>query len=125
METKEPGPGGVHLPTPNLARGTAKWEQRRDRNAAELAVLRETQTKPTSVTALRRALAKYSDERQELMGVVVEIAGKLDHLHTDLLALHEHAGIWRESCGTPQPRAARPAAAPRRKHTPQARRRRR
>ncbi len=125
METKEPGRGSVHVPTPDLARGTAKWEQRRDRNAAELAVLRETASKPTSVTALRRALATFTDQRQELLGVLRDLAGNLDHLHADLVAALGVLGIWREGCGVPRPAPAARAPRQQRKHTPEARRRRR
>jgi len=125
METREPPPGMERATVPTAEQAAKKWERRRDHTPAETGVLRETATRPTSVTALRRALAQVHDGRRETQSVLIQLAAKLDHIHDDLRAVHDKLGIWREECGAPRPAPARREPEKKRKHYPEPRRRRR
>ena len=57
--------------------------------------------------------------------VLDALVEKLDHIHADVAAIMRKLGIWREACGVARPAALTRAPEKKRKHTPEARRRRR
>ena len=125
METREPPPGMERVTVPTAEQAAKKWERRRDHTPAETGVLREAASRPTSLTALRRALAQLTDARGYERAVLDALVAKLDHIHDDVVAVHGKLGIWREACGGPPPTPARREPKKKRKHYPEPRRSRR
>lgn len=125
METEGRPPGSERVTIEPLAKIAARFEQRRDPRPSETGVLRDLAARPSSLSAIRRALAQLADARGHERAVLDALVGKLDHIHADVAAVRAKLGLWSEACAITRPRPARRAPEKKRKRPTKARARRR